>query len=179
MTETLLVMVTVFLSGLQWEYYYLTEGIKERANMKTKERQFLFLIAGLFLLLATAGGVSPASAADVRIVGNPSVPGDTIDQATLKDIFLGKKTTWDNGESIEFVTLNDGDTHSAFLAAYINKTPSQFSSFWKQQVFTGKGKMPKSFESEGALLEYVTGKAGAIGYISAADPGSAKTITVK
>jgi ABC-type phosphate transport system substrate-binding protein len=96
----------------------------------------------------------------------------------VRNIFLGKKTKWDNGQQIVIVTLKDSETHKNFLKKYIAKTATQFKSYWKKQVFTGKGSVPKSFEKEEDLLDFVAGTEGAIGYVSSGlNTDAVKTIT--
>jgi ABC-type phosphate transport system substrate-binding protein len=48
-------------------------------------------------------------------------------------------------------------------------------------VFTGQGSMPKTFDTESALMEYVAATPGAIGYVgaSAANHEGVKTLAVR
>lgn len=129
----------------------------------------------LGLLLCYPPCNTKAAAEKVVIIVNPAVSDLTLTLDALKDIYLNKKTKWSDGNKIVFVTLKDSDTHREFLKTYIMRTSSQFRNFWKQQVFTGKGKMPTVFNSEEELLDFVSGTDGAIGYIS----GSVSTDRVK
>jgi hypothetical protein len=52
------------------------------------------------------------------------------------------------------------------VKAYTQKTPSQFKSYWKKLVFTGKGSAPKSFHTDAEVIRYVAETPGAISYIS-------------
>nr|CBX29527.1 hypothetical protein N47_J05080 [uncultured Desulfobacterium sp.] len=131
-------------------------------------------------MVSFSGTVSTVSAAEVRIIANKNVPVSSISSDMLKDIFLGKKNTWDNGMKIEFATRDPGDLQNNFLKTYLQKSPVQYSNYWKQQVFTGKGQLPKAFDSDKAMLDYVASMNGAIGSVSdSADTGSVKVITVK
>lgn len=119
------------------------------------------------------------TAADIVVVANKKLPADSLSKDALKAIYLGQKGTLDNGAGIEIVILKDSDIHNDFLQRYVNKTAAQFSNYWKQQVFTGKGKMPRQFDSESSLLEYVAGRDGAIGYCSGnADTNKIKIISI-
>ncbi|MBU3947760.1 MAG: substrate-binding domain-containing protein [Proteobacteria bacterium] len=147
--------------------------------MKLK-RLMRIIIIGLGLLVTIAGTVSAVTAGDVKIIANKNVPASSISSDMLKEIFLGKKNTWDNGMSINYVTLDSGETHNDFLKTYLQKSDAQFNNYWKKQVFTGQGQMPKAFNSDKAMIDFVAGTNGAIGYVSStADTGSVKTITVK
>jgi len=120
-----------------------------------------------------------ASAADVVVIANKNVPANVLTRDEVKDIFLAKKTQWDNGAKINFVTLKKSQTHNDFLKEYLQKSTSQFERYFRTLVFTGKGSLPKAFDSEEELAGYVASTDGAIGYVSSGtDTGSAKMITV-
>ena len=116
-------------------------------------------------------------AGDVVVIANKSVSESSLSKDDISNIYLGKKSTWSNGKRIWFAVVK-GETHDAFLKDYVGKTESQFNTFWKKQVFTGKGKPPKQFDSDRAIVEFVAQTTGAIGYVSAgADVSKVKTIT--
>jgi ABC-type phosphate transport system substrate-binding protein len=64
------------------------------------------------------------------------------------------------------VILKGGPAHEVFLSHHIGENPDEFRTRWRKAVFTGQGAMPKEFNSERALLEYVAATPGAIGYVS-------------
>lgn len=138
------------------------------------------LMAGLLSLLMIMVLWQPVLAEDVKVIANPCVPEATLSQNVIKAVFLGTRTTWSDGRSIEFVTLISGDVHKAFLKKFVEKTPSQFSTYWKRQVYTGKGFSPKSFATERELIDYVAGHDGAVGYVSGdADVTAVKVLSQK
>jgi ABC-type phosphate transport system substrate-binding protein len=106
-----------------------------------------------------------------------------LDQAAVEKIFLGKMKKWSDGTNVIITTLKSGTTHESFLTQYVNKQPMQFDNFWRQMVFTGRGKMPQSFDSEDAMLKYISANKGAVGYVSDAKagalPANVKKITIK
>ncbi len=126
--------------------------------------------------------LSPAfSLADGTVmIVNKDVSLSALSADDVRQIFLGHKTIWDNGDKIIFVVQDRTKTADAFLKTYIQKTASQYDTYWKKQVFTGKGKAPKTFSSDRELAEFVAHTPGAIGYVSSgADTGTAKIITVQ
>jgi ABC-type phosphate transport system substrate-binding protein len=121
-----------------------------------------------------------AAHADVLIIANKGVKDTTVSKADLKEIFLGKKVQWVDNTKIRFVTLKKSDPHETFLRTYINKSAQQYSNYWRKMVFTGKGKIPKSFSTSAEMIEYVSGTSGAIGYIgSSTTPTNVNTINVR
>jgi len=133
-----------------------------------------------FILFVALLSPALSMAADVVIVANKNVPSSSLSGDDVKQIFLGNKTTWDNGAKIVFVVQERTDAGDAFLKEYVKKSASQYDNYWKKMVFTGKGKAPESFSSDNAIVEYVAQTPGAVGYVSSgAYTGSAKTIAVR
>ena len=134
--------------------------------MKQKKsiRIIICTVIGIFFL-SSACAVSAVYAGEIAIVGNKDLTVDSLSKKDLKSIFLGKKTQWDNGKKIIFVILKTGDVHESFLKQFIGKSVSQYANFWKKMVFTGKGKKPKSFQTEDELVAFVGNTSGAVGYI--------------
>ncbi len=142
------------------------------------------LLAAMFVVLFFITTVS--SYADILIVCNSRVVDTTLSKNDIKDIFLGKKTKWSDKTKVHFATLNDEDVHKLFLKKYIKKTASQYRNYWKQLIFTGKGKAPKKFDSVEKMLKHIAVTDGSIGYISTrstailgAFSSSIQTINVK
>jgi ABC-type phosphate transport system substrate-binding protein len=112
---------------------------------------------------------APAFSETIVIVNN-GVAATALDADTLQKIYLGKTTQWDNGDKISAVTLNEGPVHDGFLNNIIKKSSSQFLTYWKQMIFTGKGTPPKSVPSETEVVGFVSSTPGGIGYIDSATP---------
>ncbi len=119
-------------------------------------------------------------ASDVIVVANPKVAESSLSRDQLKAIFLGQMTVWPGGAPIEFVTLKESsDVHEAFLKTYLGRSTLQFNQYWKKQLFSGRSMMPKQFDSERKLLEYVSSTEGTVGYVSAgAGRGAAKILVI-
>src|SRR5580700_783530 len=120
----------------------------------------------LILLLASLGSWSAASAQDVVLVANKGVQISEITNADLRAIFMGTKTRFADGSHAVPVTLKGGPAHEVFLKHYVGENPEEFRSQWRKVVFTGQGAMPRAFDSESALIEYVAATPGALGYVS-------------
>jgi ABC-type phosphate transport system substrate-binding protein len=120
----------------------------------------------LILLLGSLGSWSAASAQDVVLVANKGVQISEISNADLRAIFTGTRTRFADGSHAVPVTLKGGAAHEVFLKNYVGEGPEEFRSQWRKVVFTGQGAMPKAFDSESALIEYVAATPGAVGYVS-------------
>jgi ABC-type phosphate transport system substrate-binding protein len=132
----------------------------------------------LFLGLVLAG--SAAKAQDAVVVANNGVKATEVSSDDLRDVFTGAKSSLKDGSRVTPVTLKGGAEHEAFLKKYVGKSDSAFRAGWRSLVFTGQASMPKTFDTDAALLDYVAATPGAIGYVSKdAATDKVKTLAVK
>jgi ABC-type phosphate transport system substrate-binding protein len=124
----------------------------------------------LVLLAGFLGCWSAASAQDVVLIANKGVQISEIKDADLHAIFMGEKTRFADGSHAVPVTLKGGAVHEVFLKKHLGKSPGDFRAQWRKAVFTGQGAMPRAFDSESALIEYVAATPGALGYVSRISP---------
>jgi ABC-type phosphate transport system substrate-binding protein len=120
----------------------------------------------LFFVLFLSCGV--AKAQDVVVVANKSVKTSDVSKDDLRDVFSGDKTSLGDGSHAVPVTLKGGAAHEAFLKKFVGKNDGAFRAAWRSLVFTGQAAMPKTFDTEAALLDYVASTPGAIGYVGKA-----------
>jgi ABC-type phosphate transport system substrate-binding protein len=133
------------------------------------KRQIIKLLSSALALIILFSFAEPTkSAAKGIIIAHPSVRESTLDEHTVRDIFLGKITKWKNGKRIIVRVLRSGPVHDEFLKRKVGKNARQFSTYWKKAVFTGTGMPHKSFASEADMVKFVSSTPGAIGYIDSA-----------
>lgn len=125
----------------------------------------------MFFFVAFAGLFFVGSAqAQVLIIANPSVKAADVSKSDLKDVFSGASSGLKDGSHVLPVLLKQGTVHEEFLTAYIGKSDTAFRASWRSLVFSGQATMPKSVDSDAAMVEYVAHNPGAIGYISKSSP---------
>lgn len=141
----------------------------ERRNIVMNWRIIPVLIALAFIGIAASGPselfASSGSAGEVIVICNDSVTASSLSKDDIQEIFLGRKTRWDDGQKITLAILKEGPTNDLFLNEYVEKTPSQFLNYWKKQAFTGRGRVPDTFSTPEELADFVKKTPGAIGYI--------------
>ncbi len=109
-------------------------------------------------------------AQDVVFIANKDVRISQIKASDLHAIFTGEKTRFADGSHAVPVILKGGPVHEVFLKNYCDETPNEFRAQWQKAVFTGQGSMPRAFDSEAALIDYVAQTPGALGYVSHFSP---------
>jgi ABC-type phosphate transport system substrate-binding protein len=137
-------------------------------------KRFLLSLCGVACLLA-----GHRAQAQVTVIANPSVKAAEVSAADLRDVFTGAATTL-KGSPVTPVLLREGGVHDEFLSRYIGKSDAALRATWRSIVFSGQGSMPKTFDTEAAVVEYVARTPGAIAYVGkAAAHDGVKTLIVR
>jgi ABC-type phosphate transport system substrate-binding protein len=118
------------------------------------------------LLLSCCARIS----AQVVVIANPGVRASEVSAADLRDLFSGASSTFRDGSHVTPVLLRAGLVNDEFLVRYIGKSDSAFRANWRSLLFSGQGVMPRTLDSEAAVVEYVAHTPGAVGYIARTSP---------
>jgi ABC-type phosphate transport system substrate-binding protein len=125
----------------------------------------------LFLLLFLCGGaLAQRAVVQVVVIANLGVKATDVSSADLRDVFAGASSSLQDGAHVTPVLLKPGPVNDEFLNLYIGKSDAAFRTTWRSLLFSGQGVMPRSFDSEAALVDYVAHTPGAIGYVAKATP---------
>ena len=127
---------------------------------------------GLPLLLLGLTGLMLCMGAQAQliVIANPGVAAADVSKAELRDIFTGASSSLKGGVQVTPVLLKEGAVQDGFLDLYVGKSDSAFRAGWRSLLFSGQGVMPRTLDSDAAMVEYVARTAGAIGYIGKTAP---------
>ncbi len=103
--------------------------------------------------------VAPASAQVA--VTHPAVPEHALHHARLRDILLGRVTTWDDGTPIVIILVEEADDAAA-TARLSGRDLGRLLRGWKRLVYAGSGAMPLVVSSARDALEEVRRRPGAL-----------------
>jgi len=139
-------------------------------------KKHLITIAVLLGALLAAGKAQ----AQVVVIANPGVKANEITKSDLREVFTGAATTLPGGIGVVPILLKAGAVHEEFLQDYIGKSDTAYRAGWRSLVFSGQASMPRSLDSDAAVVEFVAHNAGAIGYIGRSSPHEGvKVLSVK
>jgi len=134
---------------------------------------------GLFILGVTCSSlcVSHTANAEVAVVVN-TANSSAISDVELSRLFLGKLKNYTDGSKAVPVNQKFGSkVRKEFEQKVLKKSSSQVKAYWSKLVFSGKGKPPKEFASDKAVLEQVAANKNAIGYVDASSvSGNVKVV---
>ncbi|MCV2883538.1 substrate-binding domain-containing protein [Aestuariibacter sp. AA17] len=106
-----------------------------------------------------------AAHAQVAVIVHPSNSSE-LDEGTIKKIFLGKTTKFNDGKiALPLNGAKDSAPREYFNNTVLGRTTNQVNSYWSKLVFTGKGEMPKEVDSDAEVVSTVAANQGAIGYV--------------
>ncbi len=120
----------------------------------------------LLLLLLPLPAPRAAAGEDppIRIVAHPGLGIARVDAQLVRRVYLGQPARV--GDTVLVPALLREDAlQEAFARRYLQRTASQFMTYWRQQVFAGKGLPPRSFDTEAKLLEFLRSTPGAIAFL--------------
>jgi len=105
--------------------------------------------------------------AEVAVIVHPS-NNNTLDENTIKRIFLGKNKKFDNGNKIIPMNQNQGSgARTEFGKKVLGKSDSQLKAYWSKLIFTGKGTPPDEKSNDAEILKLVASTPDAIAYVDA------------
>jgi hypothetical protein len=82
--------------------------------------------------------------------------------------FFKRTTRWGDGQVIRPVDLRpDSPVRREFSNRVLKRSVMAVRSYWQQRIFSGRELPPPELESDAAVLRFVQGSPGAIGYVSA------------
>ena len=126
----------------------------------------LRVLPAMLLLLVAA----PAPASEgIRFVANPALRGATIDVAEIRLAYLGEPVRVGDTPLVP-VLYHRESVEEEFARGYLRRTASQYTTYWRQRIFSGKGSPPRSFRRIDDLLAFVRRTPGAIAVVDADSP---------
>lgn len=119
----------------------------------------------LLPMLAAMSIILPCTAhALIVTIVHPDVSINAISRGDLKEIYYGKLRRWPDGNRVIPVIYQESSALAAYTQHNFSQSVTQFSTYWKRLVFTGRGSPPKSMSSADAVVDFVASNPGAIGF---------------
>jgi ABC-type phosphate transport system substrate-binding protein len=137
-----------------------------------------FALGALAVAVPTALASSEAS---YRVIVNRANPADHLAAQDVARLFLKTMRRWESGATAQPVdqTLTSA-VRQQFTREVLGQTPGQLQEYWLRQTFSGREVPPPVRPTDTAVVEFVRGTEGAIGYVSAdlVLPTGVKPVTV-
>lgn len=137
----------------------------------------LLLVAGAAWLPRRARAEPPG----FRVVVHIKNPSSSLSRELLSDAFLKKTSRWGDGEVLQPVDQRgDVAVRRAFSGEVLKRSVAAVKMYWQQRIFSGRGVPPPELDGDAAVLAYVAGHRGAVGYVSdAAKLEQVKVVSIR
>lgn len=121
------------------------------------------------LLLALLAFLAhPCTNADLLVIVNRQNPLDSLSENEVRKIFLGRIRLYPHTtrEIVSFDLEARAPSRQFFYQTLMNMDAAQLSSYRASYLFSGKGRIPETTDTEAELLQAVGADAQAIGYVT-------------
>ena len=130
-----------------------------RTNGALASNLTVALLASLFMLCWTDRTVA------AELIVNAQNPVRAISKKQLKDLYMLRRSSWDDGEVAVIVALPDQHaTHKEFAKSVLGVFPYKLRRVWDKAIFAGLSRAPIIVKTEQELISVVAKTRGAIGY---------------
>jgi ABC-type phosphate transport system substrate-binding protein len=121
----------------------------------------------LIAFLATFTPAAHGATAGCVIVVNDSNAFYSATAVQVADLFLGKRTTWQNGSQVTPVDqAPETQVREEFSVAVLGRPLQAVQAYWRGKVYSEDAVPPPELGSDQAVIQYIRGHAQAIGYVS-------------
>lgn len=121
------------------------------------------------ILLTTSLLISTLTYADIAVVTNKN-NSEQLSKAEIRQIFLGKRKAFTNGDTIQTIDLSDDSEEKAvFTKKVLRKSISSLNAYWSRMLFSSKGQPPRELKNSAEVIETVSKNKNAIAYINSND----------
>jgi ABC-type phosphate transport system substrate-binding protein len=110
---------------------------------------------------------SPVFAEDIVVIVNKKNSVDALSKDEVVDIFMGRNRKLLSGISAVPLDLPDSETdRQEFYFRLTGKNINQINAYWARLVLTGHTAPPVILRNEEAVIQKVSDKLNAVGYVS-------------
>ena len=111
-----------------------------------------------------------AAAETFKVIVNARTAGEAVPKATLADIYLGRVRRWRDGRPITPVDQpSTSPLRTAFSNVILEMTLPAIRAHWMQRLSAGE-RPPVARQTDAAIIAFVAGQPGAIGYVALETP---------
>lgn len=128
--------------------------------------RFVLALCLVALVVPGSAGRAQNPALGFIVIVNRSNPQTTIPRAEVSRMLLKQVQRWGNGREVQPVDLAvSAPAREAFSRHVHTRSASSVASFWRQQIFSGRGVPPPEQASDAEVVRFVASHAGGIGYV--------------
>jgi ABC-type phosphate transport system substrate-binding protein len=118
-------------------------------------------------VMLSVAALFPLTTGGVEVVANATLTESRLPRTTIRAIFMGSITRWNNGHPIAvFVLPPEHPATKSFAWDVLKMTPYAFEEKISSMVATRDGNPPRTMSTEIEMLRSVASTPNSIGYLS-------------
>lgn len=135
-------------------------------------------ITAMIVFVSMLSAAPLPALADVVVIVNPSIGFESLAEADVLRLFLGKTKSLPNQKTAVMVAQKEGSpTRAMFDKNVLKKTPNQMKAYWSQLIFTGRATPPNELGDDAQVKKLVAENPNIVGYIDGASlDGTVKAV---
>ena len=131
-------------------------------------KQINHLILSACIVLAAAGWLGAGEVGALLV--SKDVKIKELSKNELANIFLGKKTNWEDGTRINIgYMLTPSEKVEQFFGEVIGRSHHRFKKYWVKKVFAGYGIAPKLFKDVNNAVDFLKRNRGTLVFVTGLD----------
>ncbi len=104
--------------------------------------------------------------AELAIIAHPGNSLDSIDQAEVERLYLGRSRSFPGGGTVKPLDQAPGNPmREKFFASVLGMTEAQVTGYWSRRMFSGKGTPPDTLADDLAVKARVASDPSSLGYV--------------
>lgn len=136
----------------------------------TSHQNFISVLRLLAMMIAlTCGGQVHA---EIMVVVNANNPVNELTEREVKQLFLGRMRRFPDINS-DVIVLDREPTATLYREFYkqvVHMDLMRLHRYRARYLFSGQGRLPERVSSQGAVIDYVSKKVEAVGYVDVESP---------
>src|SRR3989304_5467158 len=121
-------------------------------------------VVGLITLLLSGTFYASAYARELSIIANKDYPMNSISASSVKDIYLGEKTS-EGGVKIKPMEQRDEAIKKRFIEKVMGSTVDGYKAYWIKKFFQEGVTPPTAKGTPSEIIQAINQTSGAIGYV--------------
>jgi ABC-type phosphate transport system substrate-binding protein len=122
----------------------------------------------ILVALAAAAVAADSPRSGYLVIVHPGLHASRLDRKFVAEAFLRRTTRWPDDTLLRPVDLApEARARVRFSEEVLSRSVASVRSYWQQRIFSGQGLPPPELPDDEAVVAYVVGHPGAIGYVAA------------
>lgn len=140
------------------------------ASVNRYRNIWVLICVATLLAFATPSAAKDKKVESIVVVVHGKSSEKSLGKTDLKNIYLGRRTTWSNGNSVTpYLRPPRSGAGFAFYRNVLKMTPAKYRYHWQSRQLSGRGTIPPTVRKGTQLVKLIAADKGAVGFVTASE----------